>query len=562
MVASSLPQQGAVSQLTLAPAATLSEATLHEPKAGSNKGSAFWLSFTAILVAMFLSALDLSAVPTALPTITEDLNGGDKFVWIGSAYGLSSAAVLLLSGRFADIFGRKPVMLSSITLFTIGSILAGVSKSMDMLIAARVIQGIGGGSIINMAEIITSDLVPLAERGIYQGMIVLVWALAAGVGPVIGASLAQKASWRWIFYLNLPLTGIAFVLVMVFLRVRSPAGSVWEKLARVDWIGNILMAAGTTLALLGLTWGGIHYPWDSAHVLVPLVLGLFLMGLFFVYEITIPAEPTLPLEVIANRTSASAYFATFIHGITSISAIYYLPVYFQACLGASPLRSSVQTLPTALVIAPFALLCGLTVKMTNKYRPVNVVGWVISIVGFGLLCLLRADSSTAQWVGFQFLMSVGTGIIYASTIFAILAPLPISRNASALAFYTFCRTFAQTWGITISGTILQNQLNNRLPPAFAAQFPAGVEISYAAIPIIGRLEPALRDEVRVAFADSMTVIWQVMVGLCGLGILSLLLLKEMPMLKHTDETYGLDLQNKGSTDSLNRDAEKGNRTAL
>ncbi|EIW62181.1 iron permease [Trametes versicolor FP-101664 SS1] len=541
-----------VSPLTLNEASTLSTTSLGVNPA-PRKGSAFWLSFLAILVSMFLSALDLSAIPTALPTITDDLNGGDKFIWVGSAYGLASAAVLLLAGRLADIFGRKPVMLTSIALFTLGSVLAGISNSMDMLIGARVVQGMGGGSIITMAEIIMADLVPLAERGVYQGFIVLVWALAAGVGPVIGAVLAQKASWRWLFYLNLPLTGIAFALVSIFLRVRSPPGSVREKLARVDWIGNMLMAAGSTLALLGLTWGGVSYPWDSAHVAVPLVIGLFLIGLFVVYEVCIPVEPTFPLQVVANRTSASAYLATFVHGITSMSAIYYLPVYFQASLGASPLRSSVQTLPTALVIAPFALFCGIIVKVINKYRAVNVVGWIISIIGFGLLSLLRADSPTSQWVGFQFLMAAGSGIVYASTIFAILAPLPVSRNAAALAFYTFSRTFAQTWGIAISGTILQNQLKNRLPAAFTSQFPAGADISYQAIPLIASLEEPLRSEVRAAFALSMAVIWKVMVGLCGVGILTLFLLKEVPMVKHTDETYGLK---ETSTTNILRDVEK------
>ncbi|KAI0640583.1 iron permease [Trametes meyenii] len=519
-----------------------------------SKGSAFWLSFLAILVSMFLSALDLTAVPTALPTITDELHGGDKFVWIGSAYGLSSSAVLLLSGRLVDVFGRKPVMLSSITIFTIGSALAGASQSMNMLIAARVVQGLGGGSIINMSEIIMSDLVSLAERGVYQGMIVLVWAFAAGIGPVLGASLAQKASWRWLFYLNLPLTGIAFGLVSLFLHVRAPAGSVRQKLARIDWLGNLLMAAGSTLVLLGLTWGGIHYPWDSAHVIAPLVIGILLMCAFFAYEVYVPAEPTLPLEVIGNRTSASAYFATFVHGVTSISAIYYLPVFFQACLGASPLRSSVQTFPTALVMAPFSLLCGFTIKATNRYLPVNIIGWIISIVGFGLLCLLRADSSTPQWVGFQFVASAGTGIIYASTIFAILAPLPPSRNAAALAFYTFSRTFAQTWGIAIAGTIMQNQLKGRLPAAFTAQFPSGVEIAYAAIPIIRELQEPLQTQVREAFAESMAVIWKTMVGLCGAGILSLLLLKEVPMVKHIDDTYGLEDR---SSRGLRADAEKG-----
>ncbi|KAI9059060.1 iron permease [Trametes sanguinea] len=513
----------------------------NEPGQGrTRKGSAFWLCFLALLVAAFLSALDLSAIPTALPTIINELHGGDKFVWVGSAYGLSSAAVLILAGRLADIWGRKPVMLASIALFCLGSILAGSARNMDMLIAARVIQGMGGGPIVAVSQIITSDLVSLAERGVYQGIIVLVWALAAGIGPVVGGALAEvSCQWRWLFYLNIPLTVLAFVLVTIFLRVRTPEGSARSKLMRVDWLGNALVAVGATLALLGLTWGGIQYPWSSVHVLVPLILGFVFITVFFVYEVYVPGEPTMPLDILANRTSFSGYLSTFVHGIISISAIYYLPVYFQACLGTSALQSSVNFLPVALVIAPFAVVAGLVVKAMNRYRPLNIAGWIISIVGFGLMSLLKADSPPARWIPFQLVMSVGTGIIYTSTVFPILAPLPVSRNAAALAFFVFCRTFSQTWGITIAGTILQNQLKARLPHAFASRFSSGVEIAYASIPLIHDLPEPLRTEVRAAFATSMSVIWKTMAGLCGVGIVTLFFMKEVPMVKHTDETYGL-----------------------
>ncbi|CDO76345.1 hypothetical protein BN946_scf185011.g9 [Trametes cinnabarina] len=382
---STVPQSTVTSDKEVDPVAS-------EPSPSSNsKGSRFWLCFLAILVSVFLSALDFSAMPTALPTITAELHGGDNFVWVGSGYGLASAAFLLLAGTLADIMGRKPVLLASIALFSVGSALAGASQNMNMLIAARVIQGVGD--------------------------------------------------------LNLPLDGIAFVLV---------------------------------------------------------------------------------------------FFSAFIHGITSISAIFYVPTYAQACLGASSLRSSVDTLPIALVVPAFAMLSGLAIKSMNKYRPVIVLGWVLSIVGFGILSLLKADSSVGAWVGFQIVVAVGTGFVYTSTVFPILAPLSVSRNAAALAFFTFCRAFAQTWGVAISGAILQNQLKDKLPPAFTAQFPSGVQIAYAVIPTIGDLEPALRTTVRDAFADSLSVIWKTMAGLCGVAILSLVLLKEVPMVKHTDEKYGLE----------------------
>ncbi|KAI0833802.1 iron permease [Trametes gibbosa] len=512
------------------------------PPANSAKGSVFWLSFTAVVVSNFLSALDVTAVSTALPTITDDLNGGDDFVWVGAAYGLAAASILPFTGRAADILGRRPVMLGCVGLFFLGSALAGSARTMNMLIAARTVQGMGGGGIINLASIITSDLVPLAERGVYQGFLVLTWAFAAAIGPVVGGSFAQKASWRWLFYLNLPLAGIAFFLVALFLRVRTPPGALRDKLARIDWVGNIIIIAGTTLALVGLTWGGVHFPWDSAHVLAPLILGGVLMASFFVYEFFVPREPTVPFDIMANQTSLSGYVATFFHGVVSISIIYYLPVYFQACMAASPVRSSVNLFATALVCSPFSLIGGVLVKTLNKYRPANYIGWALTMIGVGLLTLLKEDSPTAAWAGFQVIAAAGIGIIWACTIFPILAPLPVTRAASALAFYNFCRTFAQTWGVAISASILQNELKKRLPPAFAQQFPAGVEIAYAAIPAIRALPEPLRTEVRAAFAQSMAVVWKAALGFAAAGFLTLFLLREVPMQQHTDQTYGLQAQ--------------------
>ncbi|EIW57867.1 Mfs1.1 [Trametes versicolor FP-101664 SS1] len=508
--------------------------------AKKGKGRNFWLSFTAVVVCNFLSALDLAGVSTALPTITDELNGGDKFVWVGAAYGLAAAAVIPCTGRLADILGRKPVLLTCVFFFFLGSALAGSAQNMNWLIGARAVQGIGGGGIINLALIVVSDLVPLAERGIYQGFLIMTWALAAAIGPIIGGSLAEKASWRWLFYLNLPLAGIAFFLVALFLRVRTPTGSLRHKLARIDWLGNALIIAGTTLVLIAVTWGGIRFPWDSAHVLGPLITGAVLLLIFLVYERTVPSEPTFPLDVLANRTSLAGYVATFFHGIVSISIIYYLPVYFQACKIDSPIRSSVHALATTLIASPFSIICGVLVKGSNKYRPANYIGWALTLIGVGLLTMLKADASTGQWVGFQILAAAGFGMIWASTVFPILAPVPVTRVAPALACYNFCRTFAQTWGIAISATILQNELKNRLPPAFVAQFPEGIEIAYAAIPLIPTLEPGLRAEVQAAFAASMSKVWFATLGFAAAGAATVFLLSEVPMQKYTDDAYALE----------------------
>ncbi|KAJ6463213.1 major facilitator superfamily domain-containing protein [Mycena vitilis] len=532
-----LPQSGSIDNND---ARTLTSPT--EEEISTRKSRAFYLTFVAIMVSTFLSALDLTAIGTALPTIANALNDtkGD-FTWVGSAYALSSTAFIPLSGSLADAFGRRPIMLICIAFFAVGSALAGSAQNMNMMIAARAVQGIGGGGIINLSEILTADLVPLAERGLYQGLLGLVWSFASSIGPPIGGALASRGhkAWRWLFYLNLPLTGIAFVLVSVFLSVRQPEGSTRSKLAQVDWVGNAIVIVGSGLAIIGLTWGGIRYSWASAEVLAPLIIGFLLLAVFAVYEAKVAKRPTIPLDVISNRTSLSGLLTTAAHGITSISVIYYLPVFFQACFGASPIRSAVDMLPVALIIAPAALVAGIIVTVFKNYRGVNWAGWVISMVGFGLYSTLRADSPTGKWVGYQLVTGVGVGLLFSSPVFPLLAPLPNTRAASALALFSFTRAFFQTWGITISSTVLQNMLEKKLPADFVAQFPAGFEIAYAAIPAIKQLDEPLRTQVQAAFAESMAVIWQVMIGIAGLGLLLSFLMREIALDTTVDSSYAL-----------------------
>nr|GAT46162.1 predicted protein [Mycena chlorophos] len=529
------------------------------PPQPTGKSRAFYMSFLAICVTTFLSAIDLTAVGTALPTIAEALhdNKGD-FTWVGSAYALASTAFILLSGSLAEAFGRRPIVLISIAFFAIGSAIAGAAQNMNMMIAARAIQGVGGGGILALSEILVADLVPLAERGIYQGLIGLVWAFASSIGPPIGGALANAnlKAWRWLFFLNLPMSGFAFVLVIVYLSVKRPEGSIRSKLAQVDWLyvflcalrlslivlsGNAFVIVGSGLAIIGLTWGGIRYPWASAQVLAPLIIGLVMLAVFGVYEAKVPAYPTIPLDVIGNRTSLAGLLTTAIHSITSIAVIYYMPVYFQAALGANPLRSSVEMLPTALVISPFAFFAGAGISILKKYRGVNMLAWCFTIIALGLFTLLRDHTPTAKWVGFQVLVAAGFGMLFSAPVFPILAPLPPNRAASALALFTFTRAFFQTWGITIASTVLQNELERNLPSAFVAQFPAGYEIAYISIPVIRAMDPSdpLKGQVQAAFALSMRTVWQVMVGIAGIGLLACFLMKDVPMVNELDETYAL-----------------------
>ncbi|EJU01284.1 MFS general substrate transporter [Dacryopinax primogenitus] len=493
----------------------------------------------SLCVTSILAALDLTAVSTALPTIVDDLHGGSDFVWIGSAFTLSSTAILPLSGNIATIFGRQWALLSFIFLFAVGSAVTGSARDMPSIIAGRTVQGLGGGGILSLAEIVVADLVPLRERGVYLGILGATWSLASAIGPPIGGALAQVGQWRWLFYLNLPLCGMAFFLTLIYLKLKRPPGSITDKLARIDWIGNVIIIIGATLTVVALVEGGITHPWNSYQILVPLILGLVFNAFFLVYEsYWVKGEPMVPFDILSNWTSLSGYAATFVHGIVSIMLIYYLPVFFQGSQNASPVESSIHLFPSAFSIAPAGIVVGITVAMTNHYVAQNVFAWMLLMIGFGLFTTLNKDSSTGAWVGYQLIAAIGVGILFPVTTFPILAPLPITKTAHALAYYTFLRVLAQTFGVSIGATVLQNELIRFLPPAFTALFPSGVNIAYAAIPQIPTLAQPLQDEVRVAFANSLSTLWKVALGLSAGGLMTTFVMRQIHLHVETDSDWG------------------------
>ncbi|CCM00830.1 uncharacterized protein FIBRA_02872 [Fibroporia radiculosa] len=511
------------------------------------RGFTFWMVFVANLMVDLLSALDLTSVTTALPTIIDHFDGSD-FIWAGSGYAISSTAILPVIGGVVSVFGRKPALLAFVSIFAIGSAICGAAQTLTMFIAGRVIQGLGGGGCISITEIIYADLVPLPERGKFVGIQASVWALACAMGPVIGGAFAGSGNWRWLFYLNLPLCGIAILLELVFLKVHTPKDSLLVKVKSMDWIGLTLIISSTLAVLIALTWAGVRYPWSSVHVLVPLCLGFVGIASFFVIERTRwIKEPTIPPFIVTNRTTLSGYLGTFFHGISSMAMIFYLPVYFQASKLASPIHSGVDMFGLGFTIPIFAIATGVSVEVFHRYRPQNYIGWMLITLGFGLLSILDVYSSTAMFIGLELIIGTGMGMVWIGTQFPILAPLPFSNNAHALAFFTFVRCFAQSWGIVIGGTVLQNVLRNRLPESFISTLPGGTQLVYSIIPRIPYLTESLKEEVRVTFAESATLIWRVMIGVSGAGLLTCLPMQEIVMRESMDEKWGLQDEETKST---------------
>lgn len=376
-------------------------------------------------ISVLLVALDITIVTTALPTIAERFHSASGYTWVGSAYLISTSASTPIWGKVSDIFGRKPILLVTNAIFFVGSLLAGVSVNMDMLIAARVIQGIGAGGLITLVNISISDLFAMRERGAYYGVIGGVWALASSLGPVIGGALTQKVSWRWCFYINLPLDGVAFLIVLFILDLHTPKTPIRRGLKAVDWLGSVTMVSGTIMLLLGLEFGGVSFPWNSATVICLIVFGVVTIGIFFVIEHRIVPNPLMPLDIFSKRSNLAALGVCFFHSYVFISGSYFLPLYFQAVLGATPILSGVYLLPTALSLSFLSMCTGIFIRVTGQYLPPIWFGITFMTIGFGLFIDLGPNSSWAKIIIYQIIGGLGTGPNFQAPLIALQSLVPV-----------------------------------------------------------------------------------------------------------------------------------------
>ena len=363
-----------------------------DPYNGRSKGKVAVIML-ALGLAVFLAALDVTIVTTALPTISEEFHSASGYTWIGSAFLLANAASIPSWGKVSDIFGRKPMLLAANVIFMVGSLVAALSNSIGMLIAARAVQGLGGGGLVILVNITIGDLFSLRTRGAFYGIIGGVWAIASSIGPIIGGAFTQKVTWRWCFYVNLPLDGLAFFILLFFLDLKTPKTPLMEGLKAIDWVGSLLVVGATLMFLFGLQYGGETYPWDSAIVLCLLIFGGLTFALFILYEWKVPTYPVMPLGLFKKRSNIATLSVVFIHGVVFISGSYYLPLYFQSVRGASPIKSGVYILPTAVALSAGSIGTGIFVKKSGLFLPPIWFGMLMMTLGYGLFVDFDATSS-------------------------------------------------------------------------------------------------------------------------------------------------------------------------
>ncbi|OZJ01503.1 hypothetical protein BZG36_05626, partial [Bifiguratus adelaidae] len=424
--------------------------------------------FIGLSLALFLSALDTTIVATALPTIGSDFQAYQAASWVVNGYILTFDTFQPIFSKVSDIFGRKHSILFSIAIFEIGSILCGASTSIIMLIVSRVIAGVGGAGVFSMVYVTISDIVPLQNRGKYQGIISAVFAFASVFGPLIGGSFTDHVTWRWNFYINIPLGVAATFMIFVYLHLPKPTGSFMDKIKRIDYGGTCLILIFGTLLLLGLNFGGDTFPWKSAGVLAPLVIAAIALAFLIYYESKHAVEPIIPPQLFRLRTCVATFICNWFFGMAFVSLVYYLPTYFQVVRGDDATTSGLRMIPMQIAMAIASTLSGWTISKWGRFKLVVVAGACLLTLGTGLTTMFNVNTSFGEVYGFGIILGFGVGSLFASTVIAVQSAAERKDVATATGLCSFFRIMGGAVGVAASATLLNNSLQqtlqNFLPP--------------------------------------------------------------------------------------------------
>ncbi|WRT64234.1 uncharacterized protein IL334_001163 [Kwoniella shivajii] len=418
--------------------------------------------FAGLTCALFCSLLDQTIVTTALPTLGKVFNRADISSWVGTAYLLTSTTAQPIYGRVSDIFGRKFTLLACLLVFLLGSLACALAQSMVQLIIFRAIQGIGGGGILTLSMIIISDVVSIKERGKYQGITGVVVALANSCGPIIGGLFTERVSWRWCFYINLPLTSLAIVIIIFLLPLKRVKGSMWGKIKKLDFYGSFLTLGWASLILIAISWGGSQYSWSSAAVLAPLLIGIALLVAFIIVEWKVVSLPLVPMRLFKNGSVAACYITTLFNGMAFYASLYYLPQYFQVVKEVSAIRSGVLTLPLMLVQTCTAFTSGMIQSKTGDYWWNLVIGFSIWTIGLGLLSSIKPDTSVGLLSLYQIITGIGAGQTFQTSLVAIQSGVSRKDMATATGLRNFLRMLGGTISLAVGSAIVNNRVKSNL----------------------------------------------------------------------------------------------------
>ncbi|MFL5829414.1 MAG: DHA2 family efflux MFS transporter permease subunit [Solirubrobacteraceae bacterium] len=492
------------------------------------------LIFAGLMLVLLLAALDQTIVATALPTIVSDLGGLNHLSWVTSAFLLGQTAVTPIYGKLGDLYGRKRVLQSAVALFLLGSILCGLSDGMTELIAFRAVQGLGAGGLIVLTQAVIGDVVPPRERGKYQGLFGAVFGVASIAGPLLGGVIVQAVSWRWIFYVNVPLGLVAVIVLGATLPSKQARGR-----PAIDYVGASLLAAALSAIVLVASLGGTTWPWGSAQTILVAAAGVLLLAAFIATERR-AREPVLPLELLSNRVFRIGGILSLIVGFALFGSVTFLPLYFQTVDAASPSAAGLRLTPMMAGLLVTSILSGQLIARRGRYRIFPIVGTAVMVVGLALLSRLDVGTSAVQSALYLLVLGIGLGMTMQVLVLAVQNAVDYQVLGAATSGVTLFRGLGGSLGAAVFGTIFSSRLTSGLrglSGATAHQVAGAGRLTGAQV---ARLPPATRAAYEHAYVHALRPVFVAAAGVALVGALISWLLPERPLRETAATSRGLE----------------------
>jgi len=476
------------------------------------------------MLGMFLGAIDQTIVATALPAMAGELHGIEYMSWAVSAYLLTSTASTPIYGKLSDLYGRRPLFVAAIAVFLLGSVVAALALNMAMLIIGRTIQGLGGGGLISLAMTIVADLVPPRERGRYQAYFSGCWTVATLGGPVLGGFLVDVLSWRWVFWINLPIAVLALLICNAALKKLPIHGGP----KKIDYLGAALLVPAIVALLLVTTWGGNEFAWSSPVILGLVALALVLSGLLVAQEAR-AEDPLLPLGLFRNNVFVIGNSLGFLMGAASVGATIFLPLFLQVVIGASASNSGLLITPLMIGISIGALATGRIIRLTGRYRMIPLVGLTIAAASFVLFLGVTRATPAAFYATYMGFLGFGLGPAGPMVSISVQNAVELRAMGTATSLTSFFRSMGASFGVALMGAILVSGLAEQ---AGAGGPLAGMSVSgilHGGPAAIAALPEATRQAIVASFAVSYRYVYIAGAGICILGFALAFFIKELPL---------------------------------